>query len=514
MACKICDTPRPLKAPTTIDSHSQSTTTKAAEATTPTTPTPMPPYFQVTDLQSSSEVTESWRTSTFVHTEFQRASDMICLPRDIMSSSNLQRIFKEIDMRLYDKPLHDSFEDTVLAAISYAYNLDSRTHALHAIDELNGYSLFRSIMALRSSLGWRQRYLQAALRDLVAIEDSTGMMSILSLLARGGAECQARRLMAFSTVMQRLGYASEQSPRNASQSVSSDEAEAAAAAATTTTTADGEQVTATTSEQQVSPSIRLLHEFLLSYLDDYKRKAFKMAFIEPTRLYFDCIYDQVMRDDAEVHGTNTYTCVLLAALGVCLPLTPQFDDEVKGCCNFLACKSLQPLYERLWHPDVFGRDWETLPNCSNRNLRRLFKRDYAQTRSFCVHGAQTPFAVANAIIAPFKSSKSIRAEVAPYLEVFAAFFRAPLFFERAYIAMMQNDDLAAALERVFGEMQQAERAKHAAGEAFDASMLEATKMSEWLYDTDDFIFIVPRAHRVFRILGMAKPELSPQSLTD
>ena len=330
--CEVCESPvaeaEPIPAPTSTGGDIGgvgvgSTTTSVATA--PDMDLSQVPHvtYHERQLQSSVEISDRWASSSFVCPEFRGASDMICVRRELMSSSILQRIFTFIDQHLVTHPLSGSFEEQVLRAICKAYKLKDVSQARYQQCALGGYSLYHSVLELASSMGWRRRYLHAAIRDLTDIEDETGLMSILSLLARGGAECQARRLMAFSTVIQRMEQALTNANRAAAQEYllsTSGLPPTATAAATATATATGAtgdgDTDAVENERALNAAKQTLYDFMLNYLDDYKRKAFKTAFIEPTRLYFDCIRDSIMRDDAEVHGSNTYACVLLACLGI------------------------------------------------------------------------------------------------------------------------------------------------------------------------------------------------------
>lgn len=80
----------------------------------------------------------------------------------------------------------------------------------------------------------------------------------------------------------------------------------------------------------MSRAARIVYECLLDYLDEHKIRAFKSAFVEPTKLLIDRMYDTVRRDDVEVHGSNAYATMLLACLGVRLPVFPYFREGSKG----------------------------------------------------------------------------------------------------------------------------------------------------------------------------------------
>ena len=169
------------------------------------------------------------------------------------------------------------------------------------------------------------------------------------------------------------------------------------------------------------------------------------------------------------------------------------------------------MYDRLMAKDYFGWDWETVRGCAPPAHQRMFKRDYATNRSFCVMYAQTPFDVANNAIAP--DNHAVRCEIALYLERFASLFTADLFLERAFLAIMQHDDLLKPLAAVLAHFQQLEREKQARqqqgqalddGSEIDSCLLEATHLRDWLYDQEEFTFVVSRAIRVFAFLDIAK----------
>jgi hypothetical protein len=53
-------------------------------------------------------------------------------------------------------------------------------------------------------------------------------------------------------------------------------------------------------------ALERLYAVFGDYLDEHKERAFKSAFEEPARFYFDCVGDAVGRDHVNVHGLNWY----------------------------------------------------------------------------------------------------------------------------------------------------------------------------------------------------------------
>ena len=177
----------------------------------------------------------------------------------------------------------NTFASLVLATLNI--NLPLSIHfSLSRIDTI--LTLFHS----SNKFTQRSQFMHASLRELVITEkDGASLIGILSLLARGGAECQARKNMAYNTLLLRLeSLASSSSSQSQSQSQSSNNK-------------NNEE-----KQPQLDGPLKIVFEFLLSYLEDHKYKALKMAFLEPTRLYFDCVGD---------HGT-----MLLLLFVVCLLL--------------------------------------------------------------------------------------------------------------------------------------------------------------------------------------------------
>ena len=58
-----------------------------------------------------------------------------------------------------------------------------------------------------------------------------------------------------------------------------------------------------------------LRSALIATIEEYKEKAFRTVFIEPSIAYFDETRNPVMSGDVEVHGANLYLAVLDAVLG-------------------------------------------------------------------------------------------------------------------------------------------------------------------------------------------------------
>src|SRR3990167_856470 len=140
---------------------------------------------QITEIWSSPERNKS-RLPVY-----KNLINEICVNQKYMNTTKIQKALKHISDLLDESPLTNSFSDALTSIIAKAYNVSER-NAHRQSCSLGGYSLHSCVMNLYSTLNWRQKYLHKALQIFGKTEEPSGLVGILHLLARGGAECQAR----------------------------------------------------------------------------------------------------------------------------------------------------------------------------------------------------------------------------------------------------------------------------------------------------------------------------------
>jgi len=417
-------------------------------------------------LKSSQDVIQTWANSEFTCDEYKKAKDMMIVKHSLLSQSKLGAALVAIDKLLADNSLTEDFDTVLIRAISTAYGCSKRK-AKNQRCMLGGYILHRSISQIYHSFSWRQPYLQFCLQQVIS-EDESALIGVLNILARGGSECKARKLMAFNSVCQRIAYS-----KSLLQELQEE------------------------MEEDVEPCIAIIREYLDTFIDDFKTKAFKSAFLEPTKVYFHCVCDYVMEGDVEVHGANTYAAVLLSTLGIKLPIIPYLQDDIKGCCAFLRCKALAPVFQEMLEKENFGKEWRKWPSC---------RADFVPNRQFVFSELRTVISVANLAISGDKNHNKQRKEIAKYCERFAYFFSPEFFFEKAIMALIGDSGHPDAVDQVFEILQKKELAKKEEKMAnIDENLCTATRIYEWLYDVDDdYSFSASNAYKFFDLIGIVK----------
>ncbi len=511
----------------------------------------MPTIFMPRLLRESSvEVVNNWlnekRTDASMCAEYRAASELIIVHPKFMCHSNMQRTLAFLRglMNSPSSPLlrHPSFDAAMRRAIAKAYDLPSWRNASPDVRAagstfssdyadansqyclLGGYHLTHDIRELCSSMGWRSKFVHAALVELTDREESSGLIGVLSLLARGGRECQARRMMAFSTLLQRVSSLIRDEEREevvgGKENVEEESGGGSDIVITDSELAkqekeaddgDGERqrdadADADGGDSKLPPtpaplpveSFRIVRQFLVDYVEQHKFLAFKSAFLEPTRLVFDRMQDNVMRDDVEVHGSNVYACVVMATLGVCLPLSPFLDDEPKACCNFLDSTGLEQCFQDMLSPETFGRDFPLIASC--RGLPRAQARATFSkvVRNRLVVEGSSAKQIGNEAARPGDANASNRQRLAPYLHRFARFFSAGFFLERAFNQLIGAEGRLPELQAVFQQFAISKDGAPLVGHPVPADV------RQWVYDEDAYAFQVERALPLFRFIGIIK----------
>jgi len=234
-----------------------------------------------------------------------------------------------------------------------------------------------------------------------------------------------------------------------------------------------------------------LFEFFEYFLDDYKLKVFKAVFLEPSKVYYRAIDRIDHAIFADVHAANVYAAILLATLGVQLPVLPYFDDDEDwGRVSFLrvAARNLQyrNALRALWSLDNLGKSSEKLAECSNFDIPN---EERELEGSFFLPG-RIPREIANSALDESLGSKPLRQELAQYLNVFMDFFKSHIVVEKAL--NMINQSMSSELQLIFDDF----RVK-------DANIpAELTDYRFWIWDVNSGEFRIDRACKLLDLIGV------------
>mmetsp|Transcript_38189 Transcript_38189/g.90038 ORF Transcript_38189/g.90038 Transcript_38189/m.90038 type:complete len:479 (-) Transcript_38189:296-1732(-) len=372
-----------------------------------------------------------------------------------MCASGLQRTLSSLDHLLAHHPLSNTFSDTVVDAIETAFQLKStqaaRTYHLSIRDVGSGSALSDTLKTHSYLSKWQQRYLHAAIRvvtaDIKAGADATTLQLVLGYLVRGAGECSARRQWAFVQAVNAARDVLERErgrerARKRMRRQEGDEIEGRG---------EGEE------EEE-----EYLREALHTVIDERKTQALHTVFLEPTLAYARSVYDSVMEGDVDVHGANTYLAVLLATLGVRLPRQALLHDEVKAVVNFLDADLTftdsrghrRPLLPSLWHSENLGRATGSLRSNVTGPGPELCKPGLPVRRHEFFFQGSTALEVAHAAVAGWGGTDGERRRrgLAVILAQFASYFTREAMVERLVLAIMADEAMLAAANRVCERM--------------------------------------------------------------
>eukprot|EP01103_Thecamoeba_quadrilineata_P002427 TRINITY_DN12388_c0_g1_i1.p1 TRINITY_DN12388_c0_g1~~TRINITY_DN12388_c0_g1_i1.p1 ORF type:complete len:616 (-),score=122.41 TRINITY_DN12388_c0_g1_i1:97-1944(-) len=409
------------------------------------------------DTSSREEtIIEHW-TSSQPSKAFAAIENSICLNQIYMKTSNQQKILQDLYPHISSTP-GKTWTPLLLTVIQKTYQLRSANQARNQRCTLEGYHLYNDINTLYESFdkNWRKGYIEAGLKVIFEREkDPTGLVGLLSLLARAGTECRSRKVMAFNTLIQ--------------------------------CASSSKTLSAGVAENQQKEA---MDRFLLSFVDTFKQKALAAAFLEPTKLILETSGDQ-FAVDVEVHGSNTYICTVMRALSMRYPVIPLFEDEVKGCCEFLETKNEinKKIFEELLSPRYFGMSWKSVPSSKSITQNR-YRDAHTKGNQFISEFGDTPMNVAERIASNVKSQRKFE----PYLRRFAKCFERELVVSKAcdWIISEEGPPYPWVLT-IFNELKQKN------------GTIDDDDFREWIYEEEnDYKPNIEKATLFFEFLGLIR----------
>eukprot|EP00697_Spironema_sp_BW2_P015268 gnl/Spiro4/6047_TR3103_c0_g1_i1.p1 gnl/Spiro4/6047_TR3103_c0_g1~~gnl/Spiro4/6047_TR3103_c0_g1_i1.p1 ORF type:complete len:555 (+),score=105.83 gnl/Spiro4/6047_TR3103_c0_g1_i1:25-1665(+) len=342
--------------------------------------------------------------------EYSQLSERIVVRPELMQRSNMHSALAFLRSRPSGG---DDFNSVALKAVYKAYGVHNEREARFLSSE--GAPVLSSVLQASQGMGWREPFLVAALEVLTAREEPSGLIGIMELLARAGSTCNARRVHAFGTVVVRAFQLATDVERCGVRQTESHSGPPPILLAS----------------PDLAAAYSCVLEFACCFLEDFKYKAFKTAFLEPAKIAFILGGDRIAEGDVDVHGSNVYAAALLASIRVRLPLAVFFQDDAKGTTSFLQVAQLHREFDLLMEPGNFGRDWRAVRGLC---VPRLYYR--ASDGELVVRGI-SPAAIARQLVDASPRSQQVRAEFSRYLERFVHFFsREGIFLERLFNALI------------------------------------------------------------------------------
>ncbi|PRP84345.1 hypothetical protein PROFUN_07646 [Planoprotostelium fungivorum] len=375
--------------------------------------------------------------------EYKRAKEQVFVKHELLEYSPLQSILSELKRKIEREPFTQSFSQFLLQLMATAFELpdvnDARSYRC-----IDGYHLFPSIGKLHNMLEWRKDLLFAALRHVERTEGATQMGPLLSLLAVGGESCEARRMMAFHAAVLRCKI-----------DIAIDDA-------------------LEVEETEKQKARRQLWEAATDYVESVKVRAFQRVFIDPTHT---CLHQLgcMTRDDADVHGGNTYSALLFATLAIMLPRGLFLQDEAKGVCDYL--RPPETRQEALM---------AVSPKDSFKSFKMGFQRGSLMADYFIFPG-RTPLDVAKRAISRRAEDQDGRKHLSLYLEAFTRYFTKEEIIQPLFLHLSGEGQ---ALNVILKDLYPDEKVED---------------VREWVYDVEkDYEFSEERAVLLLRHAGVAE----------
>jgi len=407
---------------------------------------------------------------TNVFTEYIESLGDICILPEIMASSLIQQIISKLTKEEYR--IHDSsFESFLTACLRRTFQTDNGMIRVPEIDYA-GY-LKLDIMGLYQNFNWERKYLHLTL-FLLDREGDIRLRSLLGLLGRAQRECDARKRMAFSTLMHSVSdiltsptaiiydnkdHGKKEKTRFPVLSVFFSNCSAC------------KDPSEEMKSSELTDAKERIFQHCVSKIEEYKEKAFYSTFIEPNLFYFSSKNCHVEAGDVDVHGANSLISLLQASTGICVPRLPLINDEVKGFCDFLHDGNIHnDILRELFAPENIGKSYQTCLNQLKRKneqkgnqKQQLFNspsssrltaangRLIFNTDTYC-HSVQQ--FVSNALLDHLPSMSEKRKRYGHYLEIFSYYFRNEFILKFLFNALIQEDRFVDDLNIIFTSMKQ------------------------------------------------------------
>ena len=480
----------------------------------------IPPH--ILSLTSSSDLIEHWSKKKKIAKVYKMLRDeMIVDHKSILSVSKLAKLMRYLDKEVIEMGKRAglsfklaNFIDLVKKMIRKVYITDNnnnnrRVREEEINDPLEGRNLYTHIVKYYKDLASRSIYLHAAFMQLYEKEESSGLIGILSLAARAGAECFARQRMAFSSILLSISpFIPSSSLLSSSSSLPIDDNnndnnnnnnDINNNNNDDNNKGNGEGISEEIKEERkrVEEDKKRVLEWFEEYMDEYKAKAFKSAFLEPSKLYFHMVGEYVLRDDVEVHGSNVFAALLLSTLAVQLPTVPYLNDVVNPA-PFLSLPSLSPAYDLFLQPQYFGHDWTAIGKI--QEIIRSSNHNYYyhhQRVGRGVFSGSTPKEIANYAV---RAEGRDREEYLRYISRFSHFFKAPFFLERTFLQVMSDDGQPLLIQRLFSHY-----VNHVLPSSSDLSPDQRKDIRNWIYEADEdgveYSFLISRCLLFIHWLG-------------
>jgi hypothetical protein len=222
------------------------------------------------------------------------------------------------------------------------------------------------------------------------------------------------------------------------------------------------------------------------YVDDHKDAAYRSAWLEPSRFYFDVLGDETSRDHVNVHALNAYLCLLRGGLGVQMPIVPEEYDgcSYMGLCDVWRGLSDAAFVEHFSLSENFGKAFEGIKSLQSEGGQARLVRNWSCGRNMHGGGSAGPLDCGRPLDLEQRAANGHDLRLAVYLERFAWFFRPEFLVRRLFEVLNaetkpEHAGFSRAAETLFQIYRQEKLLKDAQG---DRAMAEGETLVEHVYD--------------------------------
>eukprot|EP00466_Bigelowiella_natans_P013047 jgi/Bigna1/72507/fgenesh1_pg.20_\ len=441
--------------------------------------------------QKSEEMRAHWakeRDEKSVHPSYVKATSMICLRAEWVSHTKtvaildyLARDFEgDPDLR---KALENRsfFVNSCQKLIMRGFRLSDEKQASRQKCLMTGANLLEQLKGMFLWLRWRKVYFALALKYWALFATPDSIVAKLGEFTDRSRRCASAKRLAFDMVIKHAYKIIQAHGKAACSEAKLD------------------------SQAPLSPkrARQRCREIFEEYIDLHKHLAYKSAFEEPVRAYYNARGDTGQRDHYDVHGFNWYLAGTMSAIGMQLPLIPYLSDTCimgfaahwdtnKGGSNLM--------WEEFSKLENFGRRFEGIAA-----VKRLRREDMGVAQQNSFHGhCGTPKAFANSLVKPGVTKRG--KAWAKYMERLAHFFTVDFFCSKAIAVLMQeNTDnpglmgFRSVLEVLFREYK---REKAKAGKP-----IQEDTMVEFVYDEGTSTYDAARVNNLLCFAGITREEV-------
>lgn len=405
--------------------------------------------------------------------EYRDALDKVVVRPSIMGTSRLKVALNALNQPIRGLDKSD-INATLLKALSTSFDSGLRTARGHITVAEMDYSgnLFNDIVNVYNISSWERPYLVTALYVLEQAKD-VRLRTLLGLLGRGNRECDARKRMAFSTVISTAADVLSSGKKSVK--------------------AENESAT------------DIIQTKCIDYIEDLKERAFRSTFLEPALMYFDTIGNATASGDVDVHGSNPYLAVLQATTGIIIPRIPLLQDAIQcGVTDFMMT-GMDREVAVIREPANVGKSYRAviktrLPQAPRR--RAQMNSFIFNLRNHC----STPLELGLVAADEHRSSVEERRYYADnYLSSFVNYFSAENLLPLLFNACMQDEaaGTAQALQTVFEKL----KTEQASTSVACVIPEDCDDVRYWLWDFTEAtpVFNLENAQRLFAKCGVTKP---------